>query len=176
MISIQSVQKHIYDWAETKGWNKELLIPFPTHPDTRPDMRLRAMVGIALEHRALSNAIEALRVKGSTVPSVHVDHTDNITGSPVNVFAILEKLVLVHSEVSEAVTAVLERGVTGWLDPKRANVTMPAGKPEGLGSELADIAIRIIHLAAMCKIDLQAEIARKMAYNEGRPFKHGKIA
>ncbi len=40
--------------------------------------------------------------------------------------------------------------------------------------ELADIIIRTAELAMSMGIDLQAHVEAKMAYNAGRPYKHGK--
>jgi hypothetical protein len=40
--------------------------------------------------------------------------------------------------------------------------------------ELADAIIRICGLAGTYKIDLDWHVVAKMAYNETRPFKHGK--
>lgn len=47
------------------------------------------------------------------------------------------------------------------------------GKPEGLPSELADIVIRVMDLSEELGIDLEREVAAKMAYNESRSFRHG---
>ena len=40
--------------------------------------------------------------------------------------------------------------------------------------ELADAVIRIADLCGYLGIDLDTVISEKMAYNETRPFKHGK--
>lgn len=47
-------------------------------------------------------------------------------------------------------------------------------KPCGIPSELADAVIRIADLAGALGIDLDAAIVEKMAFNENRPYKHGK--
>ena len=47
-------------------------------------------------------------------------------------------------------------------------------KPCGIPSELADAVIRIADLAGALGIDLDRAIAEKMAFNEKRPYKHGK--
>jgi len=53
----------------------------------------------------------------------------------------------------------------------------PLPKPEGFGSELADIVIRVFDLAEDLGIDLAAEIKRKMLFNESRAYRHGgKVA
>jgi NTP pyrophosphatase (non-canonical NTP hydrolase) len=76
------------------------------------------------------------------------------------------KLVLIHSEVSEA----LEEHRTGSVETRyTAN-----GKPEGFASELADIVIRVGDLAGAMGIDLEGMIREKMEYNAGRPNMHGK--
>lgn len=61
-------------------------------------------------------------------------------------------------------------------DPKRPDAPCSARskKPEGVAVELADAVIRIADLCGHMGIDLEAAIDLKMAYNETRPFKHGK--
>lgn len=45
--------------------------------------------------------------------------------------------------------------------------------PEGIPTELADIIIRTLHIAAFFGIDIAAALADKMAYNETRPRRNG---
>ncbi len=74
-----------------------------------------------------------------------------------------EKLLLIHSEVSEAAEEI-----------RNADLPKPlTDKPEGFGVELADVAIRLFDLCEVCGIDLEQEIANKMIYNRSRPYKHG---
>ncbi len=47
-------------------------------------------------------------------------------------------------------------------------------KPEGMSIELADVVIRVADMAATYGIDLGSAIERKMKYNKGREFLHGK--
>ena|SRR3990167_5266942 len=49
------------------------------------------------------------------------------------------------------------------------------GKPEGIPIELADCIIRILDTCHANGIDIAEAIDIKMKYNEGRPYKHGKI-
>jgi len=65
-------------------------------------------------------------------------------------------LALIHSEVSEALEADRE------------------GDDELYAEELADIVIRVLDHAETEGIDLEEEIKRKNAINEGREYKHGK--
>lgn len=80
------------------------------------------------------------------------------------------KVALFHTEISEmfeewragrAITAIL----------RDAN-----GKPEGIPIELADLVIRVLDFCGRFNIDLESAILEKMAYNQSRPFLHGKKA
>ena len=77
-----------------------------------------------------------------------------------------ESVALLHSEVSEVLEAYREWGTTDMTDEFR-------GKPEGVGSELADVFIRLLSSCHQYGIDLHREYERKMAYNRTRAFRHG---
>ena len=47
-------------------------------------------------------------------------------------------------------------------------------KPEGFGSELADVIIRCLDLAEAMNIDIESIIYIKHEFNKRRPYKHGK--
>ena len=47
-------------------------------------------------------------------------------------------------------------------------------KPEGVAVELADCIIRCLDTMYSLGVDVDGVVARKMAYNASRPFKHGK--
>jgi NTP pyrophosphatase (non-canonical NTP hydrolase) len=67
-----------------------------------------------------------------------------------------QKIALIHAELSESLEALRE------------------GDHDNVGEELADMVIRVADLAGGTGVDLQGEIAKKMAKNEGRPRLHGK--
>jgi len=50
------------------------------------------------------------------------------------------------------------------------------GDRQNLGEELADAVIRVADICHQLGINLEKEIAEKMAYNAKRPRKHNKIA
>lgn len=100
-----------------------------------------------------------------------------------------EGIALLHSEVSEAFEAWRDHGFSDVTRPEITHCTDPQcgdstwdhacgdgvkpGKPEGVGSELADILIRLLGEADRAGVDLDAEYERKMAYNRTRGYHHG---
>lgn len=85
-----------------------------------------------------------------------------------------EAMVMLHSEVSEALEAWRDRGLAAWFSHKTgADGQLEGPKPEGVGSEFADIFIRLLDDCDRFGVDLEAEYERKMAYNRTRPYRHG---
>lgn len=80
---------------------------------------------------------------------------------------IEHRIALIHSELSEAVEEVRIGGI---------GITWTIhDKPMGLPIELADAVIRITDLAGSLGIDLEMAIKSKMAYNQTREYRHGKV-
>ena len=68
-----------------------------------------------------------------------------------------ELIALMHSELSEALEAMRNHG-----------------KKEELAEELADCCIRIFDYCGARKINLEQALLKKIEYNKGRPYRHGK--
>ncbi|MDD2680262.1 MAG: MazG nucleotide pyrophosphohydrolase domain-containing protein [Candidatus Omnitrophica bacterium] len=68
-----------------------------------------------------------------------------------------ELIALMHSELSEALEAMRK-----------------GGDKDALAEELADCCIRIFDFCGARKIDLEEALLKKMEYNRGRPYRHGK--
>jgi NTP pyrophosphatase (non-canonical NTP hydrolase) len=90
--------------------------------------------------------------------------------------SFVELMALITTECSEAVDA--------YRDHRLADATSVGKcafgqcdnhphKPEGVGSELADVFIRLLDVCDIFGIDLEAEYERKMSFNRTRPFRHG---
>lgn len=79
---------------------------------------------------------------------------------------LLEIVALCHSELSEAIEEYRAGRSMVW--------TNEDGKPEGIATEMADCLIRILDWFGHEGLDVDEIVRQKMAYNRGRPYKHGK--
>jgi len=70
--------------------------------------------------------------------------------------SVLEKLALVHSEVSEALQAYRHNNIDG---------------KDGFYEELGDIIMRVLHLAGIYGVDIEKKIVKKIEINKGREWK-----
>jgi NTP pyrophosphatase (non-canonical NTP hydrolase) len=89
-----------------------------------------------------------------------------------------DECALLHSEISEILDAYRNHGfedvtaTTKYAGGKSDGLTVH--KPIGVGSEVADLFIRLLDVCKRWDIDLIAEYDRKMAYNQTRPYRHGQ--
>lgn len=80
-------------------------------------------------------------------------------------------LALLHSEVSEWLEAFRSWKLADATPAPTADNPKP--KPEGVGSEAADVLIRLLDECDRQGIDLAAEYRRKITHNRLRGYRHG---
>jgi NTP pyrophosphatase (non-canonical NTP hydrolase) len=139
----------------------------------RDAFRANREAGLRARHQARLARTKTLEVMQAEVLEINARH-DWGNGKPVPFQTAIANL---HGEVSEAWEAWRKWG----LDDATADAGMAGGvvdysappKPEGVGSEFADIFIRLLDNCATYGVDLRAEYERKVAYNRTRPVKHG---
>jgi NTP pyrophosphatase (non-canonical NTP hydrolase) len=161
-MNISTLQGRAWDIAEAKGHHDALRTP-------DPDARCAALASLADVFTKLSAV--AQHVKRHGIPASVVPVLDTMTLDVMNALAIwiravgnadfapsphyatLLRLVLVHTEVSEAIEAAHDAGL--------------------LAGELADIAIRVGDLAEERHINLSAAVVATLEKNLARPMYYG---
>jgi NTP pyrophosphatase (non-canonical NTP hydrolase) len=80
---------------------------------------------------------------------------------------------LLHSEVSEMFEAFRQWGLDDATHQFAIRDGESIPKPEGVGSEAADVLIRLLDTCDRYGIDLRQEYNRKLAHNRTRGHRHG---
>jgi NTP pyrophosphatase (non-canonical NTP hydrolase) len=151
-LSIPNLQSSVRKWAIEKGWRGE-------HSTARSFGEDAALIT-----SEVSEALEAFRESGSTSSrwftyTIEVEH---LAFGPVKF----------KNVTYEQLAVLLDCDTPDELDSLIEELNLE-GKPEGVGPELADVAIRILDTCEEHGINLEAEIDLKMQHNNTRAFRHG---
>ena len=157
-LTVAEVQRESYDTARAKGWHEE--------DDQPPSEAMMRIAAEGLYQSARCRFIEAYRRGERGVDALAgVDPMGTMATLSDRQVRVIAWMALVNTEVAEAIEDV----VAGrWGTTKNEK-----GKPDGLGSELADIVIRVCDSAGALGIDMEAELRAKLAFNRTRSHKHG---
>jgi NTP pyrophosphatase (non-canonical NTP hydrolase) len=103
--------------------------------------------------------MENISIKKFTEMTLELEKEKGFGTKPEDINTI-EKIALIHSEVSEAMEAYRHKNMNG---------------KDGMAEELADIVIRVLHLAGVYNIDLEKEIFNKIGSNKDRVWDWDKM-
>ena len=104
--------------------------------------------------------IRQFNEKAKEAAQVALDHGWVVKDTPEDKAV---KIVLMHSELSEALEAVRQGNPQSEKIPE---FTL-------LEEELADVVLRIMNFGHQLNLRVSEAIIAKDEYNEGRPYKHG---
>lgn len=151
-LSIPNLQRRIREWAISKGW--------------RDPNKLTRSFGddMALLVSEVSEALEAFRehAEPNYVWYTYTVEVEHPTRGKVKFKDVTREqlFVLLDCETDDELDYLIE------------DMNL-AAKPEGVGPELADVAIRLFDVCEQYGIPLEKEIDIKMNHNDTRAYKHG---
>lgn len=164
--TISEWQEAAHNLAREKGWYEE-----PTEEQWAAKV---IMAKIAVMHLNLSAMLEHQR---NPMPSLFgpAELEADVVLETLDKTQIdaLARIALMHSELSEALEAVLigDYEQTGGKEELPGIIVQT--KPEGMVVELADAVIRILDFCGAKKLDFERALREKHAYNATRPHRHG---
>lgn len=177
-MHINDFQNMIAAWAERKGWNSETI----NQPDVeKTSADVANIAQYYSEYLMISKDVEIARVLRcdkfcpQEVESL-INKLKDKTHQGYNLLEIIACLVLIHTEVDEAIEQALLGNVETWFDETKKNKSSLPGKPEGVVPEIIDVLIRCLDLLGKLNVNTENELLTKHEYNDGRPYKHGKLA
>lgn len=165
--SIDEWAREVHALAVEKGWWQE--------DDSDEAVQVRVdLAAIALMHLELSKELELYREgkaggNGVGQEDEEFDPYELLEQLSEEQVDILSRLALIHSEISEAVEAV----IAGQLERIGGALGDQQPKPEGMVVELGDAVIRSMDLCGAYKLSIEEAIRLKHLYNKTRPFRHG---
>lgn len=119
-------------------------------------LRIRVLWPVPLSQvRAMSYGPPTMMERAHEIAQIAESKGWSVPTSFDEVDAVARKLCLIHSEVSEALEALRHDDL------------------ENFGEELADVVIRVLHLAHGLGIDLDHEVRTKVTKNRDREYQHG---
>jgi NTP pyrophosphatase (non-canonical NTP hydrolase) len=196
------VRVRLWDAPNEEDMTEVVVLQVDSPRDFRPGgvqaaRAFLSMIGTYLDEALETGDAEHARVRAREQPEAPVPDTTPVAdSSQTGLFAELtsaivennrakgwhdnppsfpECIAMLHSEVSEALEAWRVHGLadaTGRrIEFSGTGIEIP--KPEGVGSEFADVLIRLLDDCYLFGIDLEAEVRRKIAFNATRAFRHG---
>jgi hypothetical protein len=167
-LPIPQWQKLVYALAKSKGWYDD--VDLNAHEE---------MAELAVHASSkLASVTEEIRTASSILPSQFLVRCYSVKQLTPEQHVKIARLWLIASEVFEAVECVVNG--QDWPDRYERKSTADengkfklAEKPEGLGIELADVAIRLLDFCEAYQIPLDRYMTAKHTYNESRPQRHG---
>lgn len=124
---------------------------------------------------AVSELSEALEEHRDGKPSEYVPL--HAPGCPVADYRLYQKPVDIRAHHDDRMHGLCSHAEprgncdVAYRDPA---CTRDDCKPEGVAVEIVDCIIRCLDILHSLDVDIDAVVARKMAYNATRPYKHGK--